>query len=79
MRMHAWTRSIVLVLSAFGLAGSGLGCGSAAPRPTEVTEPWTSGDERAVGIDDTGATPAEEQAASDDGAAGTDTAAPAGH
>jgi hypothetical protein len=35
-------------------AGLGLavaGCG-AAPRPIEVTEPWTSGDEQALGIEE---------------------------
>ncbi len=62
----------LFVLAAI-VAGLAVGCGatgggSAAPPSVEVTEPWTSGDERALGIDpdDAGEEP---RAAPPDGAA----------
>ena len=48
------TRALLVLLalaSHLGLAGCGAG-----PRPTEVTEPWTSGDEHALGIEEPGPT-----------------------
>jgi hypothetical protein len=40
--------ALLLSLSLVGCAGG--------PRPVEVTEPWTSGDERAVGIEEPAST-----------------------
>ncbi|MBX7192140.1 MAG: hypothetical protein K1X94_08790 [Sandaracinaceae bacterium] len=44
--MTRWTRVVVLVAL---FASVGAGCGG-GPRRTEVTEPWTSGDEAAVAV-----------------------------
>ena len=37
-----------------------LGACGGPPAPVEVTEPWTSGDERALGIEEPGAEPAQD-------------------
>lgn len=44
---------LVLVLAA------GLGACGGRPVPVEVTEPWTSGDERALGIEEEPAAPSD--------------------
>ena len=54
--------------------GAGLwlvGCGGRSPRAVEVTEAWTSGDERALGIEETPA-PSEDAVAATPPAAGED-------
>lgn len=48
-RSH-WKLSLAAVSACVVIAGCGAG-----PRPVEVTEPWTSGDERALGIEDASA------------------------
>jgi hypothetical protein len=48
-----------------GLALAGLGCGGSAPRAVEVSEEWTSGDERALGIEAPAQAAASDAAASD--------------
>ncbi|MBN8617040.1 MAG: hypothetical protein J0L92_41050 [Deltaproteobacteria bacterium] len=44
------TRALGVLLSISFSLGV-MGCG-AAPRPIEVTEPWTTGDEQALGIEE---------------------------
>ncbi len=51
--MTRCTRTLIV------LAMTLTGCGG-PPAPVEVTEPWTSGDERALGIEEPGAEPAQD-------------------
>jgi hypothetical protein len=60
---------LVVCLGA-GLALAAIGCGGSAPHATEVTEAWTSGDERVLGIESAAEAPTSEAAPA--GSAGDD-------
>ncbi len=49
----------VFALASLSVLLSLAACGG-GPRPVEVTEPWTSGDERALGIEEPRAAEAEQ-------------------
>jgi hypothetical protein len=47
MKRHAAKVGLAVLCAVLALVG----CGGSAPRPVEVTEAWSSGDERALGIE----------------------------